>query len=158
MRQPYGGGKVAVPDRVWGGSPTSDFVAEVAAYPGAEAVGSCMQCGVCSGSCPMAGYSSETPRRVMAHVLAGDRERALGSSAIWYCASCFACASRCPQGVSVTDVMYALRSMAPENGPSFYRAFTKGVVTYGRAYEAGVAMRVALARGPRATRSGPWPL
>lgn len=96
----------------------------------------------------------EPPRRIIGHVLAGDRERALNSEAIWYCASCFTCAVRCPQGISITDLMYALRSMAaPAHknvSTTFYKTFTNSVVQSGRAYEAGVAMAAGFARGPRA--------
>lgn len=135
----------------WRGPADPGFAREVASYPGAEKVLSCMQCGVCSGSCPMAAHMSEPPRRVMAHILVGERERALGSDAIWYCASCFACAVRCPQSISVTDVMYALRSMAMPRvkgvSPVFYQAFTASVIEGGRAHEAGVAIKAGLARG-----------
>lgn len=96
----------------------------------------------------------EPPRKVIAHVLAGDRDRALASESIWYCASCFSCAVRCPQGISVTDVMYALRSMAAPAHKSvsiaFYKAFTDGVTATGRTHEAGLAMTAGFARGPRA--------
>jgi len=102
----------------------------------------------------MAQNMPEPPRKVMAHILAGDRERALGSESIWYCASCFSCAVRCPQGISVTDVMYALRSLAgPDRqnvSTTFYKAFTDSVTERGRAHEAGVAMAAGFARGPRA--------
>lgn len=99
----------------------------------------------------MAEKMPEPPRKVMAHILAGDRDRALGSETIWYCASCFSCAVRCPQGISVTDVMYALRSMAApahQNvSTAFYQTFTDSVTTGGRAHEAGVAMAAGRARG-----------
>jgi len=123
------------------------FAHKVASYPGAEAVLHCMQCGVCSGSCPMSEFMPDPPRRLMAHILAGDRERALASESLWYCTSCFTCAVRCPQGISPTDVMFALRSMAMDQKKSlstkFYKAFTGNVATYGRVFEAGVAMTAA---------------
>jgi heterodisulfide reductase subunit C len=102
----------------------------------------------------MAENMPEPPRRIIGHVLAGDRERALNSESIWYCASCFTCAVRCPQGISITDVMYALRSLAAPTHKNvstvFYKTFTDSVVAGGKAHEAGVAMAAGFARGPGA--------
>lgn len=127
------------------------LVKQVAAFPGAEAVESCMQCGVCSGSCTMAHAMPESPRRLMAHLLAGDRDRVLSSESIWYCTSCYTCAVRCPQGINVTDVMMALRSLALDltrnSSANFYRTFTGHVLKYGRVWEAGVALTAGLGGG-----------
>ena len=49
---------------VYIGPPDPQFAREIAAFPGAEAISSCMQCGVCSGSCPV-GQSMQIGR---AHV------------------------------------------------------------------------------------------
>lgn len=120
------------------------FVREIAAFPGAESILNCLQCGICTGSCPMAEAMPETPRRVLAHVIAGDRERALSSESIWYCASCFTCTVRCPQGVSMADVMFALRSLAiprTQNlSTAFYQRFTESVARNGRVDEVAVAL------------------
>lgn len=138
-------------DQHYSGPTDPWFAREIAAFPGAEAIASCMQCGVCSGSCPMGEAMVDPPRRLMAHILAGDRERALQSESIWYCASCFTCSVRCPQGVGVADVMFALRSlyMAQHQNAStaFYNRFTGYVTSNGRVYEAGVAMSAALNNG-----------
>jgi len=138
-------------DQHYMGPTDPTFAQEVASYPGAEAVLHCMQCGVCSGSCPMAEFMPDPPRRLMAHILAGDRERALASESLWYCSSCFTCAVRCPQGVSPTDVMFALRSLAVDHkhnlSTKFYRAFTGSIQTYGRVFETGVAMTAAMHGG-----------
>ncbi|MGE5672278.1 MAG: 4Fe-4S dicluster domain-containing protein [Mycobacterium leprae] len=143
-----------LPGEEWRGPTDPAFAREIAAFPGAEAVSQCMQCGVCSGSCPMAAHMTDPPRRLMAHIIAGDRERALQSDSIWYCINCYTCAVRCPQGISITDVMAALKSLAAPRvrnvSTAFYDAFAQSVLTGGRTYELAAAMRVGMARGPGA--------
>jgi heterodisulfide reductase subunit C len=102
----------------------------------------------------MADHMTDTPRKVMAYVIAGDRERALQSDSIWYCASCYSCAVRCSAGISVTDVMAALKSLAAPAvnnvSTAFCNAFTRSVIAGGRVHEAGAAIRAGLASGPAA--------
>lgn len=101
----------------------------------------------------MASNMADPPRRLIAHILAGDRERALSSPSIWYCASCFTCSVRCPKAISPADVMFALRSLAMEkvhNGSvAFYQTFTGHVTKYGRVFEAGVALTAGMHGGVR---------
>lgn len=151
--RPHGGDWLVTRNDLYTGPSDPFFAREVAAFPGAERVESCMQCGVCSGSCPMVDRMPDTPRRLMAHILAGDRERALSSPSLWFCASCFTCSVRCPKGISPADVMFALRSLARERqhnvSTAFYGRFTGHVKQYGRVYEAGVALTAAAHGGLR---------
>lgn len=137
--------------QLYAGPSDPGLVRQVAAFPGAEAIESCMQCGVCSGSCSMAHAMPELPRRIMAHLLAGDRDRVLTSETPWYCTSCFTCSVRCPQGISVGDVMLALRSLSLETTKSssagFYQTFTGQVLKYGRVWEAVVALKAGMGGG-----------
>ena len=74
----------------------------------------CIQCGTCGGSCPSAEAMDHTPRMLFAMLRAGMREDALKSNTPWICVSCYHCVVRCPQEIHITDVMYALKSMAIE--------------------------------------------
>lgn len=55
-----------------------------------------------------------TPRALFALLRAGERDTALRSNTPWICVSCYNCVVRCPQDIHITDVMYALKSMAIE--------------------------------------------
>ena len=68
-----------------------DFINEVCSIPGGEAIRSCIQCGICTGSCPTADKWDFPPRRVIAMVRAGLREELLSSNSMWFCASCYTC-------------------------------------------------------------------
>ena len=85
---------------------------EFAARPGCEGLFSCLQCGTCSGSCPLSLYMDLGPRRVMALVREGFRDEALRCQTIWLCASCYSCDVECPSQVRLTDVMGSLKREA----------------------------------------------
>jgi len=53
-----------------------------------EWVKMCMQCGVCSGSCPMGPYWDHPPQELFMMIRAGKREEVLASSSMWMCTSC----------------------------------------------------------------------
>lgn len=106
----------------------------------------CIQCGSCGGSCPSAAAMDHTPRMLFAMLRAGLREETLSSNTFWLCVSCYHCVVRCPQNILITDVMYALKSMAVEEGlyqsstaPEFSQTFVDMVENKGRSFELGLA-------------------
>jgi heterodisulfide reductase subunit C len=80
--------------------------------PGCEQLEWCIQCGTCSGVCPLSIYMDLTPRQVMALTRADFKREVLRSHTIWLCASCYACTVECPQGIRITDIMYELKQRA----------------------------------------------
>jgi len=93
-----------------------DFLEEVHAIPGGEKGKECIQCGTCSGSCPVSWAMDHTPRQIIAMIRAGMRKEVLDSPTIWTCASCYSCAVNCPREIKLTDVMYILKRMAIKDG------------------------------------------
>jgi heterodisulfide reductase subunit C len=69
----------------------------------------CMQCGTCTGSCPMIEHLNGTPRHVMALIQFGQAEALDQLNTPWICASCHTCMTRCPRGIDITKVMEAIR-------------------------------------------------
>jgi quinone-modifying oxidoreductase subunit QmoC len=92
------------------------FQGLVMAMSGDTAIDHCIQCGTCSSSCPMSVYMDHPPRKIIAMVRNGFREEALRSFTIWLCPSCYTCQVRCPAKIKITDVMYALKRLAIEEG------------------------------------------
>lgn len=88
------------------------FSEEIRHLPGGETLWQCIQCGLCSASCPLSIYMDYTPRRIMAMTREGFKEEVLQSKTIWLCASCYACTVFCPQQVEITHIMYHLKQMA----------------------------------------------
>ena len=108
-----------------------------------NAMYSCIQCGTCSGSCPVAGFMDHTPRRLIAMINAGLKDRVLASNTFWYCASCYYCTVRCPRGIDIAGLMYALKRYSIWKkqykeglvGPVFSETFVKTILRSGRSYE-----------------------
>jgi Fe-S oxidoreductase len=85
---------------------TEAFLGRVAGAAGGEKLRACIQCGVCSGSCPI-GYAMEyAPRKVIAGLRAGMFDSILRSNTPWMCVGCYTCSSRCPGGFAITDVLF----------------------------------------------------
>lgn len=128
------------------------FLDELAAYPSGDKIKNCMQCGVCTASCPLSFKMTETPRKIMEMIKAGWRDQVLASDTMWYCASCYTCTVRCPQGINLAEVMYALRTIAMKTArnlsTSFYQTFTDTVRRYGRMHESDLMIRFALRTNP----------
>jgi len=128
------------------------FGREVMSVPGCEDLVSCIQCGTCSGVCPLSIYMDYTPRQVMALTRGDFKNEVLQSHTIWLCASCYACTVECPRGIRITDIMYELKQRAIEESiypkrfpiPVLAREFTKMVLKHGRITELLLVMRLFL--------------
>jgi heterodisulfide reductase subunit C len=119
---------------------------------GGDRLDGCIQCGTCSGSCPLAEEMDIGPRGLFALIRSGDLKSALSSTTLWLCVSCQSCASRCPQQIPVTDLIYSLKQLALEHGfvpssakmPDLYRAFAAQARARGRVKEGMIAARYGL--------------
>ena len=124
--------------------------------PGCEGLFSCLQCGACSGTCPLSIYMDFSPRRIIALVREGFREDALGCKTIWLCASCYSCGVHCPRQIHITDVMYGLKQEAIQSRlyparfpvPVLAQEFCKMVRRRGRNSEFWLVLRMALRSNP----------
>lgn len=72
-------------------------------------ISACMNCGVCTGTCPM--DIGLLPRQVFRHVLLGMRERLVEDMpAIFSCLLCRMCEQSCPAEVPIAENIRLLRS------------------------------------------------
>jgi len=106
----------------------------------------CIQCGTCSGSCPLSDQMDHAPRELFALIREGSYDEALHSNTPWFCVSCYACMVRCPKEIPVTDLMYAFKEAARDKGsipanlkmPHMYSAFSRIVKEFGKITESYV--------------------
>jgi quinone-modifying oxidoreductase, subunit QmoC len=132
------------------------FLEEVEGIPGGEKIKNCIQCGTCTGACPVSAWMDITPRETVALFRAGMIEEILHSRTIWICASCYSCRVRCPSGILVTDMLYALKRLAidkkiyPDSFPvhALSRAFVDNIYKYGRNFELGLGITYFLKADP----------
>jgi heterodisulfide reductase subunit C len=107
----------------------------------------CIQCGLCSATCPVVRFMDHSPREIIAMIFAGLKEKILKSNTFWYCASCYHCAVRCPRDIPIADMMYALKRYSmwthqyPEDviGPAFSERFVKAILKTGKSFEPALA-------------------
>lgn len=132
-----------------------DFLEEVYEVPGGERIKDCIQCGTCSGACPVSWAMEETPRRLFAMIRAGMRDQVLDSTTIWTCASCYKCTVRCPQEIKITDIMYILKRMAirekrarSRDYQALSRLFVDLVNRFGRNHETSLMAKFLLKTKP----------
>jgi len=132
------------------------FADKIASVPGNERLYNCIQCGTCSGTCPLSIYMDYTPRRIIAMTRAGFRDEVLRSFTIWLCASCYSCTAECPKEIRITDIMYALKRCAIQEGvhrrrfpiPILAREFFRLVFRQGRNSEGRLLLRLYLKSNP----------
>ena len=132
------------------------FLDEVKATPGGEHILSCIQCGMCTGSCPMSDSMEFPPRKIIAMIRADMRDEVLASNSMWFCLSCYMCTARCPRGVKPTEIAHALESLANQNGykirgtrtPAMYRSFVNSMMKNGRVHELGMMISYYLKINP----------
>ncbi len=131
---------------------TPGFGREVMSVPGCEALESCIQCGTCSGVCPLSVYMDITPRQVIKLTRDDFKSDVLKSTTIWLCASCYACTCECPREIRITDIMYELKQRALKEGvypkrfpiPVLAQAFSNMASSWGRVSEMWVVVIMIL--------------
>lgn len=126
------------------------FGQEIMRVPGCEDLVRCIQCGTCSGTCPLSVYMEHSPRQIMALVRADFKDEVLRTNSIWLCASCYACTVECPREIRITDIMYALKQRAIQEHaypkrfpiPVLAQEFMRMVMHKGRITETLLVMRL----------------
>jgi len=107
-----------------------------------EYVQRCFYCQKCTAGCPTAHVMDYKPAQLLRLIQLGQKERLLGSNAIWLCVGCETCGTRCPNHIRLAPVMDVLRQMALAEGfaphPAVYalhRSFLDSIRLWGRVHE-----------------------
>ncbi|MBI3950485.1 MAG: (Fe-S)-binding protein [Acidobacteria bacterium] len=69
---------------------------------------SCIQCGICAGTCPYGEYMDYPPRRIIAMLRAGLIEEVFRSESLLRCVACYSCMAKCPRDIRLTEVLLPL--------------------------------------------------
>jgi len=128
------------------------FAKWVVSQTGGENLRHCIQCGVCSATCPLSLYMDYTPRRLINLAREGFKKEVLSSLTIWLCSSCYSCRVECPKKIQITDIMYLLKRRAIEEGvyprrfpiPVLAREFGRMIFMFGRVNETLLVMDLFL--------------
>ncbi len=74
----------------------------------------CMQCGVCSASCPSGRHMTLNVRKLVRR--ASNKEFDFDEDDLWMCTTCYTCQERCPRKIRIADAILAIRSKAVSEG------------------------------------------
>lgn len=112
-----------------------------------EAIHSCFYCQKCTAGCPTAYLMDYKPAHLLRMIQLGQKDKVLGSKAIWMCIGCEACGTRCPNDIRLAPVMDVLRQMALDEGYepetaiySLHRSFLDSIKMWGRLHEVTMLM------------------
>ncbi len=77
----------------------------------------CIQCGKCTGGCPVTVRTKLNPRRFVYDAYDEELLEELSRTLdIWDCTGCHTCAVRCPKGLKPVEVLFGLRSLLVGSG------------------------------------------
>ncbi len=77
----------------------------------------CIQCGRCTGGCPVTVRTNLNVRRFVYDAYTAEKLEELARRVeLWDCSTCNTCAVRCPKGLKPLDVLIGLRSLLVESG------------------------------------------
>jgi Fe-S oxidoreductase len=109
----------------------------------------CIQCGKCTGGCPVARKTVLNIRSLIYHMLVEPEIDVSAHEELWDCTCCFTCVERCPKDVEPAELIIGLRGQLVESGriPETVGAALMGVFRQGN--PAGIARedRAAWANG-----------
>ena len=76
----------------------------------------CIQCGKCTGGCPVARKTVLNVRNMIYRMLVKPEMKVEAHEELWDCTSCFTCVERCPKDVQPAELIIALRGELVESG------------------------------------------
>jgi len=76
----------------------------------------CIQCGTCTGSCPVAKKANLNVRKYMREVATFGKLTVHPQNELWSCTTCSTCGVRCPKDLNPYEFLIDIRGMAVEEG------------------------------------------
>lgn len=82
-----------------------------------EQIDYCMECGVCTGSCPISRMMDTfSPRQMIKRTLMDRDETVVKGRELWSCLTCARCSTRCPAQIDFPEFARAHRELARKEG------------------------------------------
>ena len=97
----------------------------------------CVDCGKCTGACPLAQVDRDfSPRLVAKYAIEEGLDSEYVKEKVWTCLTCGLCNERCPVGISFTEFVRAIR-------PLYTREDFRGHLSHGGALHGLMRMQTA---------------
>jgi heterodisulfide reductase subunit C len=71
----------------------------------------CLTCGICSGTCPVAGVDGFDPRKLVRMIALGMEDETVSARWPWICTMCGKCEALCPMDIHIPDMVRRVRSL-----------------------------------------------
>jgi Fe-S oxidoreductase len=71
----------------------------------------CLQCGTCSGLCPVNQVGAYSPRKIVRQLALDSGTAQSIDQAVWNCVTCNACTIACPSGIDMIDITRTIRHL-----------------------------------------------
>ncbi len=109
----------------------------------------CIQCGVCTGGCPVSMKSGLNIRQLMREIKLNGKVEIPPEDVLWSCTTCSACEARCPKELSPYEVLLGMRGITVEEGKvsSTVRDALESVFKHGNPWDRTRAKRSEWAEG-----------
>ena len=107
-----------------------EFAAEIIRYGGKDVM-TCLQCGNCTGVCPISLKIEYKTRSTIKYCQFGMKDFTLSTR--WVCATCYRCYEHCPADINPAELMIALRHIAIREGiiPPFVKTAATNLLDFG---------------------------
>jgi dimethylglycine catabolism B len=77
-------------------------------FPEGRNIWTCIQCGLCAGTCPYGDHMDYPPRRIIGLLREDMLDEIYKSDSMLYCVACYACKAKCPRGIDLTGILLPL--------------------------------------------------
>jgi len=128
-----------------------DEVRDVIVASGGEEIQKCMQCGLCTGSCPWGRMEekSEFNVRELFHMGRLGYDGYESDDYLFACTTCNQCAVKCPRGIKIPTVVRSMRSVIAETGgiPKNLKAVLGSINSQGNPWSQEKDERTAWTKG-----------
>lgn len=107
-----------------------NFRKEIIQYGGKDVM-ACLQCGNCTGVCPISLKIEYKTRTTIKYCQFGMKNATLSTR--WVCATCYRCYEHCPADLNPAEVMIALRHIGIREGiiPPFVKRAASNLMGHG---------------------------
>lgn len=114
-----------------------------------ETFQSCMQCGACTGVCPVTEIARYSPRQIIRNVALDKASNVSVDEASWNCATCNNCVENCPRGIELLDLNKFIHRHVVSAGlmPGFFNQPLSSLKNHGNPWEGKRANRLDWAQG-----------
>lgn len=111
-----------------------EFIKKIIEFGGGD-VQVCLQCGNCTGVCPVSMKTENKVRNIIKMCQMGLKNKVLSTP--WVCATCYRCFEHCPSGMNPAELIVALRHIVVRElgPPPFVVATAQNLANLGQSVE-----------------------